>query len=483
MTFQLSPWKIQAAWFASFAISHVYGLIPIVYPQCLLSRPTISIIHSPATDLVWRKSFQILPLQLSSRTNNEVSQQGHTEPQENENDETNDVFTIQLMQLASSHVQSQSLCTFVQLGIPEILRDGPRTMRGIANRIGPTTNMDALYRTLRVLTTIDILFEQQQQQQQQQQRQQGPDHEPTMEFAKEDSVEDHISFGLTKMGKLLLSSSPNSQGLTACIQHWLEEPLWKSWLYVADYIRGTHQPSLPFDQANDGCSSDDYYNAQSHPLSLQHANQFVLWIYQSEINAIVNGYDWFTLANKTVVDIGGHYGHVLGAVRQQYPSVPFRALCLDLPNVIEKAPSPPRGVELIAGTIWDPSTIPSCDVILLKHFLDRCMWTEAETIQILETCYSVLPKDGKVLIGEAILPRIGEVSSHHENDYIRYRSSLSLTMDALYMIVGRERQRTETEWSQLVSSAGFEIEEIRHTPVPSCSILVLRKEATFRKRK
>jgi hypothetical protein len=353
-----------------------------------------------------------------------------------------DESMLPLMKLASAHCASQALRAMVQLGLPDILGAETKTMAEIASAIGPSTNQDALLRTLRLLTTVDIL------------------KEKVLQVDEDDTIEEMIAFELTKSG-VLLRKGPSSMAF--CVQHWMEAPLWNSWLELPGYIKG--EEGLPFDRANGGVSSDFYYNAQDHPESLQIANDFVRMIYNGEINAILNGFDWGSLSGKTVLDVGGHHGKVIGAVANKFPTINCK--CLDLPEVIASATAPPPGVELIGGSIFDnPSSIPQCDVILMKHFLDRCMWDEQQSVEILKTCHSVLPPDGIVLIGEAVVPDVAKADDSNQ---------LQLYMDALYLIVGRERQRTESEWANLASKAGFQIEKVTATSSPSCYMIVLTK--------
>jgi hypothetical protein len=162
---------------------------------------------------------------------------------------------------------------------------------------------------------------------------------------EEEQYDGTIAFSLTRTG-LLLRRGRGPPSMASCIQHWMEQPLWDAWLELPNYIKeGTTSSSLPFDRANGGVSSDFYYNAQDHPESLKHANDFVRLIHDNEIQAVVNGFDWASLANKNsnqrLVDIGGHHGKVIGAIAQKNPSLD--CVCLDLPEVIASAPSPIKG--------------------------------------------------------------------------------------------------------------------------------------------
>ena len=139
-----------------------------------------------------------------------------------------------------------------------------------------------------------------------------------------------------------------------------------------------------------------------------------------------------------------------------------------------------NGVKLIAGNIFDVSSIPHGHIFLMKHFLDRCMWSEQETIQILKNCRRCfveptpsgpggLNAPQHLIIAEAVLPSSGEIDTASPSQ------RTSLYMDALYMLVGRERQRTRAEWEALASVAGWKIISMQSQQVPSCAILTLEK--------
>jgi hypothetical protein len=353
------------------------------------------------------------------------------------NEEMN-VATLQLLKISSAHFTSQALRSFVELGIADILSDKSLTLEEISEQIGPRTNMDALLRILRLLTTVDII----------------ENECNTCTFV----------FRLTVTGSLL-QTKKYQPSMASCVNHWLEDPLWNAGEYLTSYIRGADETlgKDPFTLRN-GLSSDFYYNPHDCPQSLQYANDFVKFISDSEINAIVyGGIQWSKYDHKVILDVGGFNGKVLSAIHFQYPNLICK--CLDLPEVITNIVQKPLHVELIPGDIFDPSSIPTCDVIILKHFLDRCMWNEKETESILKTCRDILPKDGVVIIFDAVIPDAKE----EEN------KGMQLSLDVMYMLVGRERQRRKEEWSILAEKTGLIIDEVIDTHIPTCSAIVLSK--------
>mmetsp|Transcript_13519 Transcript_13519/g.15929 ORF Transcript_13519/g.15929 Transcript_13519/m.15929 type:complete len:436 (-) Transcript_13519:34-1341(-) len=368
-------------------------------------------------------------------------------------DETADA-TLPLMQLASAHITPQVLRCLVELGIPDIIGNDNMTIDEIVNEMSvgdhdPIHNCriekDALLRIMRLSATIGITIEEL----------------VSREHSRSD--EQVNAYGLTPMGALLQTKQVTGQlSLASCVQHWTEAPLWNSWLHLPDYIIGegvTDQPHLPFDRAN-GMSSDEYYGHDKGSLKI--ANEFVRTISDGEISAIVEGFEWRTLSGKTIVDVGGHNGIVIGAVAHKYPNI--ECICLDLPEVVASAAKPPPGVKLVGGDIMDPTSVPKCDAIFMKHILDKSMWDEEESVALLRSCHVALPRDGKVILGEAVLPNVGTEGG-----------SMQLFMDVQFLLVGREGQRTESEWTDLARKAGFKIESINRTSSASCYIIVLTK--------
>ena len=342
-------------------------------------------------------------------------------------------------------------------------------------------NRDALFRTLRLLTTIDVVRE-----------------EPVVPPPASDdasaipSAQESVRFSLTPLGRALRTENNDDDDdgtprVGSAVLHWMEEPLWNSWLEVPDYIRdgGYEDRSLtllPFERANGAVPSDEYYNQHDHPVSLKRANDFVRLVHDQELRAVVNGFRWSDYRHKRLVDVAGNNGKLAEAIAAANPTL--ECSCLDLPSVVNSVPAGdrPANVALIPGNVMDPDTIPDCEVLLMKHFCDRCMWFDDQTVEILRSCAQVLERshrnsgggDGaappdvrrKLIIADAVLPDCGD-------DVVDASNALPLYMDAMYMLVGRERQRTRSEWKALAEAAGLFLTEVIDTGVPSCSLIVL----------
>ena len=366
-----------------------------------------------------------------------------------------------LMELASRHFASQALHAFVKMGVPDILGADFMSIDqisglldegiGSSNSERRKVNRDGVLRIMRLMAAEGILI-------------QGiaPANGSS---SKEEQV---VTFGLTAKGRLLKRGGQQTR---------MEKPLWNAWSELPGYIVGDclaeqdndkcgneTEDVLPFEKAN-GMSSDDYY-CQENGESLKNANEFVRYISAEEEKAVLSGFNWSQLSGKTVLDVGGHQGKIMSIIASKYPEIKCR--CFDLPEVVSSVTAP-EGVELLGGDIFD-GNLPSCDIIFMKHFLDKVMWEEKDAIQILSSCREALPDDGQIIIAEAVLPDDCANASG--------TNRLHLYVDVLFLLVGREAARTESEWNSLVEKAGLRIDWITATSAPSCYIIVLSKKTS-----
>ena len=335
------------------------------------------------------------------------------------------------MQLAQAHFTSQALNAIVQLGIPDIIGDRTLTMEEIVSELDGGSNKEALLRTMRLLCSVGVFYEEQH--------------------------NEEVVFGLAPVGALLQTRT-QQPSMASFVLHWTEKPMWDAWAELVDYIAGKHS-TTPFEAAN-GKSLIDFY--KDNPQSAQYRNAVATVVSSGEIPAILDGFDWACLHNKTVVDIGGGYGDMMKAVAKRNPTI--HCICLDLPNVIANAPPPCDSIELVGGDMFDASTIPPCDAICMKHVL--CDWSDEDALTILKNIHSVLPSTGRVIIFDALLPSGKEAFESRQ---------IQVFIDALLMIVGGRMERSQSQLRNVVKAAGFQIDSMAGTTSPSVNITVLLK--------
>jgi acetylserotonin N-methyltransferase len=158
------------------------------------------------------------------------------------------------------------------------------------------------------------------------------------------------------------------------------------------------------------------------------------------------------------VDLGGATGHLALAARDRYPHM--KATLFDLPSVIEVAQEfVGDRVSLVAGDFFiDP--LPAGDLYAVGRILHD--WTEAKIVALLKRMFDALPERGGLLIAEKLLKedRSGTVTTH---------------MQSLNMLVCTEgRERTLSEYSELLHGAGFREIRGQITGAPLDAVLALK---------
>jgi len=174
------------------------------------------------------------------------------------------------------------------------------------------------------------------------------------------------------------------------------------------------------------------------------------------------------LKEKMVVDVGGGYGDLMYAVKRSMPAV-GKCYCLDLPDVIDDAflamnedSEKERLATLEPGDMFDPSTIPPCDLIVTKHVL--CDFSDEDVVLALQSFRKALSKDGRVVIMDAVLPNGEDLNG---------KWNAAVSFDVLLMLTGRRAERSRLEWSNLADKAGFVLEDVLSTSSVTVDLAVL----------
>ncbi|XP_021748138.1 caffeic acid 3-O-methyltransferase-like [Chenopodium quinoa] len=149
-----------------------------------------------------------------------------------------------------------------------------------------------------------------------------------------------------------------------------------------------------------------------------------------------------------LVDVGGGLGHSVAFITSQYPSI--KGINFDLPHVIKDAPPYP-GVEHIGGDMFE--SVPEGDAIFLKWILHD--WSDERCLILLKNCYKALPKDGKVIVAEAII-----TDDPEKTTFARAISQVDLLM-MTQNPGGKERSKREFE--ALAKGAGFTCFNFQYT--------------------
>jgi hypothetical protein len=168
-----------------------------------------------------------------------------------------------------------------------------------------------------------------------------------------------------------------------------------------------------------------------------------------ETAAMIDAYDFGQV--RVLADIGGGNGSLISAVLQRYPKM--QGILFDLGHVVVRAKESLKkcGVadkcQVIEGSFF--KTIPAgADAYLFRHIIHD--WTDEQSVQILGLCRRVIPKDGRLLLVECVVPAGNE-------------PSLSKDFDMTMMTFPGGVERTESEFRSLFKQAGFELTSVTST--------------------
>jgi len=143
----------------------------------------------------------------------------------------------------------------------------------------------------------------------------------------------------------------------------------------------------------------------------------------------------------SLTDCCGGDGTTARAITKAHPHV--KCTVLDLPNVIDKAPSDGI-VNYVAGDLFH--SVPKSQAVMLKLVLHH--WSDDDCVKILSQCRSAIPsheEGGKVIIIDIVVgPSLGPIMFEAQ-----------LLMDMVMLVNTRGRQRTENDWRELFIKAGF----------------------------
>lgn len=142
---------------------------------------------------------------------------------------------------------------------------------------------------------------------------------------------------------------------------------------------------------------------------------------------------------STLVDVGGGVGQALQLIISQYPSI--KGVNFDLPQVIQHAP-PLQGIEHVPGNMFE--SVPQGDAILLKLVCHN--WADEECVMFLRNCYKALPKGGKVIVLDYIMPEVPNPSNISKH---------VCAIDNVMFLINAGKERTENEFKSLCMRAGF----------------------------
>lgn len=135
-----------------------------------------------------------------------------------------------------------------------------------------------------------------------------------------------------------------------------------------------------------------------------------------EPSHVINGFDWQSLGDATVIDVGGSRGHISIALATQFPSL--KLIVQDFGSTIEGAKNevPEKiadRVNFMAHDIFSEQKIVA-DVYYYRWIFHN--WSDKYSIRILRSLIPVLRPGVHIVINDMCMPEPGAMASWREKE-------------------------------------------------------------------
>lgn len=301
--------------------------------------------------------------------------------------------------------KARAIHVAVELGVPELLQEGPRTAAALAEATG--AHEQTLRRLLRLLATVGVF---------------------------DDLGHDDL-FAQNALSAVLL---PDPASPVATDARFQAAPWhWRAWEQLAHSVR-TGEAS--FDVAN---GTSFWQLTHEDPDARELFNRAMGSVSLAEAGQVAAAYDFSGAA--TVVDIGGGRGSLMAAVLDAFPGL--RGTLLERPPVAEEAREllTGRGLadrcEILPGDFFE--TIPDgADLYLIKHVLHD--WDDDDVVRILRRIAAAMTPDSRLLVIDNLIDERPAAST--------------LFVDLLLLVLVGGAERSESEFAALLEKSGLTVE-------------------------
>jgi ubiquinone/menaquinone biosynthesis C-methylase UbiE len=307
-----------------------------------------------------------------------------------------------LLHIVLGYRVSQAIRVAVQLGIPDLLAEGPLNADNLAAATG--SHAPSLYRVLRLVASEGIFAE-----------------------------DGDRRFSLTPMGEMLRRDAPGSlrpMSLVTTI-----DALWQAW---GDLLHSVRTGETAFEHVN-GIEIFEYFRHHHDESAV--FDELMSFHTAPVTQAVASKFDFSRFS--TVVDVGGGRGTLALGLLEALPHI--RAIVFDQPAAANVAAQAIKDAgmadrcEAVGGDFFE--AVPGGgDVYLLKFVLHD--WDDERCITILQSCRRVMPAEGRLLVIELLVPAGNDVSFAKSQD-----------VNMLVNFGGRERN--EAEYAGLFAASGF----------------------------
>jgi hypothetical protein len=319
-----------------------------------------------------------------------------------------------VLQLLAGKWISSSISVAATLGVAEHLAKGPKTPAELAADLG--AHALSLYRVLRALASVGV-------------------------FAEDADGR----FSNTPLSAVLRSDAPDSIRGMALFMGLPES--WASWSAM---LHTLHTGESAFEHQ---IGEHFFSYAAKNSAVAAIFNEAMIGMSAHVAEAVVEAFDFSSVA--TLADIGGGHGGTLASILAKHRGM--RGVLFDQPDVVVGARPFLEGagvaerVEVVGGDFF--KEVPAgADGYLLKYVMHD--WDDARAVQILKTVHRAASPSARLFLVDAVIaagnaPDMGKL----------------IDLQMLVTLTGRER--TEKEFTAILSEAGFSLSRV----VPTASHL------------
>lgn len=305
-----------------------------------------------------------------------------------------------LLAIVRGYQRSRAVTVAAELGIADLLRDGPRPV----DELAATTDTDpsALYRLLRALAAIGVFTE-------------GPGRR----------------FGLTAMGEYLRRDHPLSVDPAA--RMFGADHQWRAWAELGHSVRTGENAAVR------ALGEDVWEYRRRHPDDGAVFDATMAVFSRAEAGGVLAAHDFGRY--PVIADVGGGTGAVLASIVAAHPRA--RGLLYDQEHVVANAAPVLREagvadrVRVVAGDFFE--TVPrGADAYLLVRILHD--WEDRDALRILRTVRAAMTPAARVIVVDAVVGPPDE-------------DPLTKFLDLMMLVSAGGRERTEEEWRALLGAA------------------------------
>ena len=321
-----------------------------------------------------------------------------------------------LLEMMYGYQKSQALFVAAKLGIADILSNGSKTADELAKATG--VNSRSIYHLMRSLISVGVF-----------------------------STEDNDKFQLNPMGKHLLTGTSDSLRGTVMAMGDEGYQAWGNLLY------GLKTGKTAF---NHTFNRDIYSYLKQDSEASVNFNEWMKETTREWLLPVLEAYDFSEV--KTLVDVGGGIGTLTAAILNANPKM--QAILFDREDVVVGAQGVLEGAgvadrcQIVGGNFFD-AVLPDGDLYLLSRVLLN--WDDTHAIKILTNCYQAMTVKDRLVVVDFMLPK-GKTSPF-----------IGLGSLNLFLLFGNF-MRTEDEFYNLLSSAGFKVTNRIKTTGPVSAI-------------